>query len=129
LLIPDAPGKRWIGALMILIYPLFSAGLLLGGFAGLPLVPTDRWGGLLLTLVLAVSGITMSLPIGAGLALGRRSEMPVVRWLSIGFIEFCRGVPFITVLFMAIVMLPFFLPTGTRPNALVLAIVGIIFYE
>lgn len=129
LLIPGTPGKRWIGAFMILIYPFFCAGLLLGGFAGRPFVPTDRWGGLMLTLVLAVSGITMSLPIGAALALGRRSEMPIVRWLCIGFIEFCRGVPFVTVLFMAIVMLPFFLPTGTKPNALALAVVGIIFYE
>lgn len=129
LLVPAIPGKRWIGSFMILVYPFFCLGLLLGGFAGLPLVPTDRWGGLLLTLVLAVSGITLSLPVGAALALGRRSEMPIVRWLCIGFIEFCRGVPFVTVLFMAIVMLPFFLPTGMKPNALALAVAGIIFYE
>lgn len=129
LLVPSTPGKRWIALLMVAVYPVIGGTLLLGGVGGLPLVPTDRWSGLLLTLVLAVSGITCSIPLGAGLALARRSEMPFLRWVSIGFIEFCRGVPFVTVLFMAIVMLPFFLPVGTRPNALVLAIVGIFLYE
>lgn len=129
LLVPAMPGKRWVQLFMVLLYPFLSAALLLGGIAGLPVVPTDRWGGLMLTMVLAVSGITLSIPIGAALALARRSEMPVVKWLSIAFIEFCRGVPFVTVLFMAIVMLPFFLPTGTKPNPLLLAVLGIIFYE
>ena len=77
---------------------------------GLPFVETSKWGGLLLTLVVAVTGIVASLPIGVLLALGRRSNMPVVKLFSVAFIELWRGVPLITVLFMASVVLPLFLP-------------------
>ena len=73
-------------------------------------MPTNLWGGVLVTIVVAAVGMVVSLPIGILLALGRRSELPAVRWLSIGFIEFVRGVPLITVLFMASVMLPLFVP-------------------
>ena len=129
LMVPRIPGKKFTAIAMVFFYPVLCFFLLHGGIAGLPVVPTDRWGGLLLTMVLAVSGITFSLPIGVLLALGRRSRMPLVKWLCIGFIEFCRGVPFVTILFMAIVMLPFFLPSGMKPDALALAVVGVIFYE
>ena len=90
----------------------------------LPPVPTELWGGLLVTLVVASVGITGSFPVGIALALGRRSRMPFARWASVGFIEFVRGVPLITVLFMASVMLPLFLPAGVSFDKLVRALVG-----
>ena len=77
-------------------------------------IDTSDWGGLLITLVVAITGIVASLPLGILLALGRRSEMPVARFLSHSFIEFWRGVPLITVLFMASVMLPLFMPEGVN---------------
>lgn len=129
LMVPRIPGKGAACLFMMVVLPLATVLLLHGGFAGLPVVATDQWGGLLLTMILAVSGITFSLPFGVLFALGRRSRLPLIRWFCIGFIEFCRGVPFLTVLFMAIVMLPFFLPAGMKPNPLALAVAGIIFYE
>ncbi|QPC41726.1 amino acid ABC transporter permease [Kaustia mangrovi] len=92
---------------------------------GLAPVPTSLWGGLLVTLVVAVTGIVASLPIGILLALGRRSKMPVVRLFSIMFIEFWRGVPLITVLFMASVMLPLFLPEGVTFDKLLRCLIGV----
>ncbi|HSI41063.1 MAG TPA: amino acid ABC transporter permease [Xanthobacteraceae bacterium] len=92
---------------------------------GLVPVETRSWGGLLVTLVIAVTGIVASLPLGIALALGRRSQMPVVRMLSVIFIEFWRGVPLITVLFFATYMLPLFLPTGMSPDGLLRALVGV----
>ncbi|MGU3575009.1 amino acid ABC transporter permease [Brucellaceae bacterium C25G] len=129
LMVPKIPGKKYTAVFTIFFYPFVAFFLLYGGIFDLKTVATDKWGGLLLTLVLAVSGITFSLPVGVFLALGRRSQLPLIKWFCIGFIEFCRGVPFVTVLFMAIVMLPFFLPSGLKPDALALAVVGIIFYE
>jgi general L-amino acid transport system permease protein len=92
---------------------------------GLPFVETSYWGGLLVTLVIAVTGIVASLPLGILLALGRRSNLPVVRLFSVIFIEFWRGVPLITVLFMASVMLPLFLPEGVDFDKLFRALVGV----
>ena len=86
---------------------------------------TSRWGGLLVTMVIAVTGIVASLPLGIVLALGRRSDMPIVRLLSVVFIEFWRGVPLITVLFMSSVMLPLFLPEGVDFDKLLRALVGV----
>ena len=129
LMVPRIPGKAYAVAFIALVLPLATFLLLRGGFAGLPEVPSDQWGGFLLTMILAVSGITFSLPFGVLFALGRQSRLPLIRWFCIGFIEMCRGVPFLTVLFMAIVMLPFFLPPGTKPDPLALAVAGIIFYE
>lgn len=94
-----------------LVYPLIALFLLYGG-AGLQIVETDRWGGFLLTLVIGVVGIVASLPLGILLALGRRSQMPVVKTLCVVFIEIVRGVPLITVLFTASVLVPLFLPDG-----------------
>lgn len=91
----------------------------------LPEVETNLWGGLLVTLVVAIAGIVVSLPLGILLALGRRSTLPAVRILSTVFIEFWRGVPLITVLFMASVMLPLFLPEGTEFNKLLRALIGV----
>ena len=92
---------------------------------GLVPVETSSWGGLLVTLVVSVTGIAASLPLGILLALGRRSQMPVVRLLSVIFIEVWRGVPLITVLFMASVMLPLFLPDGVTFDRLLRALIGI----
>ncbi|MFG1286279.1 amino acid ABC transporter permease [Xanthobacter versatilis] len=92
---------------------------------GLPQVETRLWGGLLVTLVIAVTGITVSLPFGILLALGRRSKLPLVKALSIIFIEFWRGVPLITVLFFATYMLPLFLPGRLTIDGLLRALVGV----
>jgi general L-amino acid transport system permease protein len=92
---------------------------------GLPKVDTVYWGGMLVTIVVSVVGIVVSLPVGIVLALGRRSKMPAVRLLSVIFIEFVRGVPLITVLFMASVMLPLFVPDAYSPNKLLRALIGI----
>src|ERR1700682_1610046 len=92
---------------------------------GLVPVETPAWGGLLVTLVVAVTGIVASLPLGILLALGRRSELPAVKAFSIVFIEFWRGVPLITVLFFATYMLPLFLPGGLSINGLLRALIGV----
>jgi general L-amino acid transport system permease protein len=92
---------------------------------GLPIVATNLWGGLLVTLVVSVTGIVTSLPIGIALALGRRSTIPLIRIFSIAFIEFWRGVPLITVLFFATYMLPLFLPGNFSVDGLVRALIGI----
>ncbi len=107
---------------------VMAAMLLLDVNFGLVPVETSNWGGLTVTLVIAVTGIVASLPIGILLALGRRSEMPVVRMFSVVFIEVWRGVPLITVLFMSSVMLPLFLPPGVNFDKLLrVLIVTIIF--
>jgi general L-amino acid transport system permease protein len=92
---------------------------------GLPIVDTRLWGGLLVTLVVSVTGIVTSMPVGIALALGRRSTIPLVRIFSVAFIEFWRGVPLITVLFFATYMLPLFLPAGFTVDGLVRALIGI----
>ncbi|MBV8924264.1 MAG: ABC transporter permease subunit [Bradyrhizobium sp.] len=91
---------------------------------GLPVVDTRLWGGLLVTMVIAVVGIAASMPIGIALALGRRSTIPLIRIFSIAFIEFWRGVPLITVLFFATYMLPLFLPGNFTVDGLVRALIG-----
>jgi general L-amino acid transport system permease protein len=92
---------------------------------GLPIVDTRLWGGLLVTLVVSVTGIVASMPVGIALALGRRSTIPLIRVFSIAFIEFWRGVPLITVLFFATYMLPLFLPGNFTVDGLVRALIGI----
>jgi general L-amino acid transport system permease protein len=92
---------------------------------GLPIVDTRLWGGLLVTLVVSVTGIVASMPIGIALALGRRASIPLIRIFSIAFIEFWRGVPLITVLFFATYMLPLFLPGNFTVDGLVRALIGI----
>jgi len=92
---------------------------------GLPIVDTRSWGGLLVTLVVSVTGIAASMPVGILLALGRRSTIPLIRVFSIAFIEFWRGVPLITVLFFATYMLPLFLPGNFTVDGLVRVLIGI----
>jgi len=91
----------------------------------LPLVQPTVWGGVMLTLVLATVSIVASFPIGVLLALGRRSELPVVKWICVTFIELVRGVPLITILFMAQVMLPFFLPLELTLDRVMRAMAGL----
>jgi general L-amino acid transport system permease protein len=131
-----------IGAIVLLFVPAMSrragmalagvplaiaAGwaLLLGGVFGLPLVETRLWGGMTLTLVITIGGLFAALPLGVLLALGRRSSLPAIRAICIVFIEFWRGVPLITVLFMASVMLPLFLPEGASVDKLLRALIGV----
>jgi len=119
------PGSRsaitaWIGVGVA----AFAILALLSVNFGLPHVRTAQWGGLMVTLVVAITGIVVSLPLGILLALGRRSDMPIVRLFSIIFIEAWRGVPLITVLFMASYMLPLFLPGGVTFDKLLRALIG-----
>ena len=119
--------RRDLGSLYFFVVLPIVSYILLHGFAaiGLPVVDTTLWGGIMVTIVLATVGIVVSLPIGIVLALGRRSRMPAVQFFSTVFIEFVRGVPLITVLFMASVMLPLFVPEGFEPDKLLRALVGI----
>ena len=111
---------------------LFSFFILLVLFAfdyGLTPIDTLDWGGLLLTLLIAITGIVASLPFGVLLALGRRSDMPIARLLCTMFIEFWRGIPLITVLFAASVLIPLFLPSGADVDKLLRAVIGIILFS
>lgn len=115
------------------LLPITGFFLLSGTGAGedalLTTVETPQWGGLLLTLVIGVTGIVASFPIGIALALGRRSTMPVVRSMCVVFIEFVRGVPLITILFMSSVMLPLFLPEGVNFDKLLRALIGVALFS
>jgi general L-amino acid transport system permease protein len=94
-----------------------------------PIVGTNLWGGLLLTFLLTFVGISFSFPIGVLLALGRRSRLPAIRWTSIVYIEVFRGVPLVTILFMASTMVPLFLPSGVRPDRVLRAMIGITLFS
>ena len=118
------PGFMLVGLYMLLVF-IIAFYLLLGGVFGLSHVETSNWGGLMVTLILSFVGIAVSLPAGILLALGRRSKMPVIKTLCIIFIEVIRGVPLITVLFMASVMLPLFLPAGVNFDKFLRALVGV----
>ncbi len=121
-----ATGWHWV--LLFTVYPVFAFFMLVGDIFGLPLVETHFWGGLFLTLVVAGTGMATALPIGILLALGRRSSLPVIKSLCVAFIEFVRGVPLVSVLFMASVMFPLFLPENVTFNKLLRALVGIAFF-
>ncbi|MEM9003007.1 MAG: amino acid ABC transporter permease [Cyanobacteria bacterium P01_F01_bin.86] len=118
---------KWLSLGWFLTY--FINLLLLGGGLGLGTVSTSDWGGLTLTLFLAISGIALCFPIGVLLALGRRSTLPVVNGLSVAYIELVRGVPLISILFMGQVMIPLFLPEGVRPDRIVRAIIGLTIFS
>jgi len=122
----NAP-RHDLGAIYFFVVLPISSFVLLTGWSTIGLRPVDTvlWGGVLVTIVVAAVGIVVSLPLGIFLALGRRSRMPVVRSLSVIYIEFVRGVPLVTVLFMAGVMLPLFMPEQLSPDKLVRALVGI----
>jgi general L-amino acid transport system permease protein len=113
---------------------LWTAGLLVvgalmwGGLPGLPYVENERWGGLILTLLLTTFGLACAFPLAILLALARRSDLPVLRGLAVGFIELVRGVPLISLLFMASVMLPLFLPPGLSIDKLLRAQIALILF-
>ena len=112
---------RWWLALLWVAGLSVIGVLMWGGIFGLPYVENGRWGGLILTLLLATFGIAFAFPLSILLALGRRSELPVIRALCVGYIELIRGVPLVSVLFMASVMLPLFLPHGVTMDKLLRA--------
>jgi general L-amino acid transport system permease protein len=129
LLIPQAPHKALNAVLFFAVLPIVAFFLLVGGVFGLEHVDTRSWGGLLVTLVVAVTGIVASLPLGIMLALGRRSKLPVIRVFAVIFIEFWRGVPLITVLFFATYMLPLFMPANFSIDSLLRALVGVALFS
>lgn len=117
--------SRWVMLGWLLSF--VATILLLSGFKGsslLPKVATNLWGGLVLTFLLALVGIVASFPIGVLLALGRRSSLPVVKAMCVLFIELVRGVPLVTILFMASIILPLFLPDGLRIDRVLRAMTG-----
>jgi general L-amino acid transport system permease protein len=121
----------WLLSLPVALI-ILQGGVNLFGFewSFAPLVDTTRYGGLMLTLLLAVVGIAFSFPIGVLLALGRRSELPAIKYFSISYIELIRGVPLITLLFMGSNMLPLFLPQNAEtPSAVVRAVVVITLFS
>ncbi|MDZ7819754.1 MAG: amino acid ABC transporter permease [Aliarcobacter sp.] len=117
-----------IKAFILLFFPIASFILLHGGL-GLEIVPTTKWGGLLLTMVVAAVGIVVSFPIGILFALGRQSKMPIIKTISVVYIEFIRGVPLITLLFMASVILPLFFPEGMTFDKLLRALIGVTLFQ
>jgi general L-amino acid transport system permease protein len=125
LLIPRAPLKIANAVLFFGIFPVIGYFLLVGNAFSLPYVETRSWGGLLVTLVVAVTGIAASLPLGILLALARRSQLPALRTGAVIFIEFWRGVPLVAVLFFATFMLPLFLPPGWEIDAMLRVLVGV----
>lgn len=129
LFVPQMPRKAMYGLAFLVVYPVLAYWLLHGGFFVLSTVSTSQWGGLMLTLVIAAVGIAGALPLGILLALGRRSDMPAIRVICVTFIEFWRGVPLITVLFMSSVMLPLFLPEGLSFDKLMRALIGVILFQ
>jgi len=112
----------WLGGLAAI------GALMWGGFAGMPYVENERWGGLILTLLLATFGVAFAFPLAILLALGRRSRLPALRWVCIAYIELVRGVPLISLLFMASVMLPLFFPEGVSLDKLLRAQIALVMF-
>ncbi|MBC7438323.1 MAG: amino acid ABC transporter permease [Bdellovibrionales bacterium] len=120
--------RKGLALAWVLGFAAFIA-LMRGGFAGLPKVGTDQWGGLPLTMLLVTSSLALSFPLAVLVALGRRSPMPAIRTVCITFVELVRGVPLISVLFMASFMFPLLLPAGSNPDVLVRVIAGITLFS
>jgi len=120
--------KPWLVLLWAAVLALFF-GLMFGGFAGLTPVPTDRWGGLPLTVMVATLSIVMAFPLAVVVALGRRSKMPAIKTLCVVYVELVRGVPLISVLFMASFMFPLFMPPGMTIDVLLRVLVGITLFS
>ena len=116
--------RPWLILLWVAVLALFF-GLMFGGFAGMEHVPTDRWGGLPLTVMVATLSIVLAFPLAVAVALGRRSNMPAIKTLCVIYVELIRGVPLISVLFMASFMFPLFMPPGTSIDVLLRVLVGI----
>ncbi len=129
LLFEKTPGKKWLVIGILGVFPVLFYFIVYGGYFGISQSNTTQWGGFLLTFALAFVGILLALPIGILLALGRRSEMPVIRSICVVYIEFWRGTPLITILFMASVMLPLFFPAGVEFDKVVRAMIGITMFQ
>ena len=129
LLWPAFRHKMALGAFMILIFPFVAVALVHGEWLGLPVADTDQWGGFMLTFMLAAVGIVAALPIGIVMALGRRSELPVIRSLCVFYIELWRAAPLITILFMASNLLPLFFPSGVDFDKVVRAMIAITLFQ
>ncbi len=127
ILFDKVPQRKW-GLRFSIIAPFIIGWLLIGGL-GLEPVPTDKFGGFMLTLTIGVTGIVGSLPLGIVLALGRQSHLPAVRVVCVGFIEFIRGVPLITLLFVASTMLNYFLPPGTSFDLLLRVLIMVTLFS
>ena len=121
--------KKYFLIFLLFIYPIIGLKLISGGDFGLKYVETGAWGGLSLTFIVSAFALILCFPIGMFLALGRRSNLPAIRYTSIGFIELWRGVPLITVLFMSAVMFPMFLPDGTYVDKLIRVLIAITLFE
>ena len=121
--------KNYIIIYLLFIYPIIALNLISGGVFGLKWIETGAWGGLSLTLIVSAFALIFCFPVGIFLALGRRSNLPAIKYCSIGFIELWRGVPLITVLFMSAVMFPMFLPEGTFMDKLMRVIIAITLFE
>jgi len=121
--------KKYIILFLLFIFPIIALNLISGGIFGLKWVETGAWGGLSLTFIVSAFALIFCFPIGVFLALGRRSDLPAIKYSSIGFIELWRGVPLITVLFMSAVMFPMFLPDGTYMDKLMRVIIAITLFE
>jgi len=121
--------KNYIIIYLLFIYPIIALNLISGGVFGLQWIETGAWGGLSLTLIVSAFALIFCFPVGMFLALGRRSDLPAIKYCSIGFIELWRGVPLITVLFMSAVMFPMFLPDGTFMDKLMRVIIAITLFE
>src|SRR4030081_3414172 len=123
--------RSWWRKELVLVWlaALVAIGLLMwGGIFGLPYVSQDRWGGLPVTLILATFGLAFGFPLGIVVALGRRSKLPAIQSLSVLYVELIRGVPLISLLFMASVMFPLFMPDGFNIVKLLLAQIAFILF-
>ncbi len=121
--------KTYLIIFLLFVYPIIGLKLISGGDFGLKYVETGAWGGLSLTFIVSAFALILCFPIGMFLALGRRSNLPAIKYSSIGFIELWRGVPLITVLFMSAVMFPMFLPDGTYVDKLIRVLIAITLFE
>ena len=121
--------KKFIILFLLFIYPIIALNLISGGIFGLKWVETGAWGGLSLTLIVSAFALIFCFPVGMFLAMGRRSDLPAIKYCSIGFIELWRGVPLITVLVMSAVMFAMFLPDGTFMDKLMRVIIAITLFE
>jgi general L-amino acid transport system permease protein len=126
----DQVRHRWLWLLLLLVlFPALASMLLWGGVFGLDYVDTTLWGGLMLDIIISFVAVAGSLPLGILLALGRRSRLPIVRGLSIGYIELWRGVPLLTVLFMSAVLVPLFMPQGVSVDRLLRAMAALVLFN
>ena len=120
--------NRWLGPIWVVMLVVYFI-LMKGGVLGLTAVDTDQWGGLPLTVMLTVVSMTMAFPLAIFVALGRRSNMPAIKTLCTLYVELIRGVPLITVLFMASFMLPLFMPEGVSVDVLIRVVIAITLFS